>query len=151
MIVHDIRRSVVQDDLKLLGDGRGIPKSQGRGWWFESRLWNLLSTWRKTCQVVNCLLCLALAYRPSVSKKNIRRSVDHVVRAICYDIIFIVWVSNGDKTWHPYLRWSAMIVEWCVARRVLPLNLKNEHQEEEAWGTWHLGLHFIVDEGAALD
>ena len=59
---------MVGDDLKLPGDGRGIPKSQGRGWRFESRLWNLLSTWRKTCQVVNCLLCLALACGPSVSK-----------------------------------------------------------------------------------
>ena len=37
----------IRDDLKLPGDGRGIFKSQGRGWQFESRLWNLLSTWRK--------------------------------------------------------------------------------------------------------
>ena len=28
----------VQDDLKLLDDGEEIPKSQGRGWQFDSRL-----------------------------------------------------------------------------------------------------------------
>ena len=34
-------------DLKLLDDGGEIPKSKGRGWRFNSRLWNLLSTWQK--------------------------------------------------------------------------------------------------------
>ena len=33
------------DDLNLLDDGGEIPKSQGRGWRFDSWLWNLLSTW----------------------------------------------------------------------------------------------------------
>ena len=42
----DIQRNLVRDDLKLPDDGGGIPKSLGKGWQFESRLWNLLSTWR---------------------------------------------------------------------------------------------------------
>ena len=36
--------NLVQDDLKLLDDGGEIPKSQGRGWWFDFRKRNLLST-----------------------------------------------------------------------------------------------------------
>ena len=48
---------LVYDDPKLPDDSGEIPKSQGRGWRFDSWLWNLLSTWRKTCHVVNCLLC----------------------------------------------------------------------------------------------
>ena len=35
---------MVRDDPKLLVDGGEIPKSQGRGWWFDSRLRILLST-----------------------------------------------------------------------------------------------------------
>ena len=38
---------LVQDGPKLLDDGGEIPKSQGRGWRFETWLWNLLSTWQK--------------------------------------------------------------------------------------------------------
>ena len=30
--------SLVQDNPKLLDGRRGIPKSQGKGWWFESWL-----------------------------------------------------------------------------------------------------------------
>ena len=63
-------RTLIRDDLKLPGDGRGIPKSQGRGWRFESRLWNLLSTWRKTCQVVNCLLCFGAGLSAFCLKKK---------------------------------------------------------------------------------
>ena len=48
---------VVQDDPKLLNDGGEIPKSQGRGWGFVGQLWNLLSTWQKTYQVINRLMC----------------------------------------------------------------------------------------------
>ena len=51
-----IGKQRVQDDLKLVDDGEEIPKSQGRGWRFECRLWNLMSTWRKICHVVNYLL-----------------------------------------------------------------------------------------------
>ena len=36
---------LVQDDPTLLDDGGEIPKSQRKGWRFDSRLWNLLSTW----------------------------------------------------------------------------------------------------------
>ena len=35
------------DDPKPLDDGGEIPKSQGRGGWFESWPWNLLITWQK--------------------------------------------------------------------------------------------------------
>ena len=52
---------LVQNYPKLPDDGGEIPKSQARGWRFDSQLWNLLSTWRKTCQVVvNCLLCFGV-------------------------------------------------------------------------------------------
>ena len=63
---HSIKNSqmLVRDDPKprpkLLDGGGEIPKSQGRGWRFDSRLWNLLFTWHKTCQVVNCLLCFGV-------------------------------------------------------------------------------------------
>ena len=41
-------RLLVQDNPKLVPDDGGeIPKSQGRGWRFDSWLWNLLSTWHK--------------------------------------------------------------------------------------------------------
>ena len=40
----DVFFFLVRDDLKLPDDGGEIPKSQGRGWRFESRLQNLLST-----------------------------------------------------------------------------------------------------------
>ena len=34
---------MVRDDPKLMDDGGEILKSQGRGWRFDSRQWNLLS------------------------------------------------------------------------------------------------------------
>ena len=33
----DRLKFMVQDDPKLLDDARKIPKSQGRGWWFNSQ------------------------------------------------------------------------------------------------------------------
>ena len=50
----------VQDDLELPDDGGEIPKSQGRGWRYDSRLWSL-STSHKSCHVVNCLLCFGVS------------------------------------------------------------------------------------------
>ena len=47
--IWKIRTCMFQDDPKLMDDGGEIPKSQGRGWPFEPRLWNLLSTRHKTC------------------------------------------------------------------------------------------------------
>ena len=38
---------VVQDDPTLSDDSGEVPKSEWRGWRFDSRLWNLLSTWQK--------------------------------------------------------------------------------------------------------
>lgn len=35
--VSKIAEEMVRDDLKLSGDGRGLPKSKGRGWRFTSR------------------------------------------------------------------------------------------------------------------
>ena len=46
-----------------------IPKSKGRGWRFNSRLWNLLSTWCKTCQVVNCPVCFGVGMSAFCLKK----------------------------------------------------------------------------------
>ena len=37
-----------------------IPKSQGRGWRFDFRLWNLLYTWHNTCEEGNCLMCFGI-------------------------------------------------------------------------------------------
>jgi hypothetical protein len=36
--VGEVLHSLVQDGLKLPDDGGGIPKFEGRGWRFESRL-----------------------------------------------------------------------------------------------------------------
>ena len=47
---------LVQGDPKLVDDDGEIPKSQERGGQFDSRLWNLLSMWQKTCQATICLL-----------------------------------------------------------------------------------------------
>ena len=52
--------NLVREDPKLLDNDGEIPKSQGKGWWFDSRLWNLLSTWQKTYQVVNYLMCFGV-------------------------------------------------------------------------------------------
>ena len=49
---------LVWDNPKLLDDGGEIPKSQGRGWWVDPRLWNLLSTCLKNlpgCQLPRVL------------------------------------------------------------------------------------------------
>ena len=53
-----VKVNLVQDDPKILVDGREIPKSQGRGWWLDSQSWYLLPTWHKTSQVVNYLFVL---------------------------------------------------------------------------------------------
>ena len=81
---------VVRDDLKLLGEGTGIPKSQGRGWRFESRLWNLLSTWQKTCRVVNCLLCFGVGLSAFCLKK---KATDNSTNA-----------QNADNNFEEYWR-----------------------------------------------
>ena len=47
-----------------------IPTSQGRGWRFDSRLWNLLSTWHKLARWSTASCALVLACRPSISKKK---------------------------------------------------------------------------------
>ena len=62
---------MVRDDLTLPYDGGEIPKSQGRGWWFKSRMWKLLSTLQKICRsTASC--ALALACQPSISKKKLK-------------------------------------------------------------------------------
>ena len=48
----------------------GYPKSQGRGWQFDSRLRNLLSTWQRTFQVVDCLLCFGARLSACYLKKE---------------------------------------------------------------------------------
>ena len=53
----------VHHNPKLLDDGGGIPKSQGRGWRLDSRLCNLLSPSHTTCQVVNCLMMMVENYQ----------------------------------------------------------------------------------------
>ena len=62
---------MVGDDPKLPADGGEIPKPQERGWRFNSQVWNLLSTWQKTCQVINYLLCFGVGLSPfCLDKKN---------------------------------------------------------------------------------
>ena len=64
--VHKTFR-LVRDDPKLLEDGGGIPKSQGRGWRFDSRLWSLLSIRQKLVRWSIASCALVLVSRPSVS------------------------------------------------------------------------------------
>ena len=62
-----IDEPMVQDDLNLPDDGGEIPKSQGRGWQFESRSLYLME------KLVRCLTAscaLVLTFWPSVSKKG---------------------------------------------------------------------------------
>ena len=68
---------LVRDDPKLLDDGGETPKSQGRGWWFSSRVWNLLSTWHKTCHVVNCLMCFGAGMSAFCLKKKKKKKRHH--------------------------------------------------------------------------
>ena len=65
---NEIDSNVVRYDIKLPDDGGEIPKSQGRGWRFDSRLWNLLSTSQKLARWSIASCALPLACRPSVSK-----------------------------------------------------------------------------------
>ena len=51
---------MVQDDPKLLDDGGEIPKSQRRGWRFDTQLWISSLLNKITCQVINCLLCFGI-------------------------------------------------------------------------------------------
>ena len=73
-VVLKFNRLLVRDVPNLLDDSGEIPKSQGRGWQFDSQLWNLLSTWQNTGQVVNCLLCFGIAlstfFLYKIKKKN---------------------------------------------------------------------------------
>ena len=55
---------------KLMQCMSEIPKSQGRGWWCDSWLWNLLSTWHKTCHVVNFPICFGGGLSDSCQKKT---------------------------------------------------------------------------------
>ena len=64
-------------DPKLLEDGGEPPKSQGRGRWFDSRLWHLLSTWHKSRQVVNCLLCFGFGMSTFCSKKRKKKELTY--------------------------------------------------------------------------
>ena len=66
-------QELVRDNPKLLDNGGEIPKSQGRGWRFESRLWNLLSTWHNCAKWSIASCASVLTCRPSVSKGKERR------------------------------------------------------------------------------
>ena len=55
--------------------------SQGRGWRFDSRLWNLLSTWQKTCEVVNCLMCFGAGMLDFCLKK--KKTKDYKLKFKC--------------------------------------------------------------------
>ena len=67
-------RMSVRDDPTLLDDGREIPKSQGRGWRFDSRLWNLPLYVTVTCKVVCCLLCFGVGMLTFCLKKIKKRN-----------------------------------------------------------------------------
>ena len=71
-----------QDDLKLLDDGGEIPKSKGRGWLSDSRLWNLLSTRQKNLpggQLPHVLWRSPL-HPPSQEKKRKKKEKEKLVR-----------------------------------------------------------------------
>ena len=69
--IIEIEIVLVRDDLKLPDDGRGIPKSQGRGLGGSNpgcEISSLLDG--KTCQVVNCLLCFGAGLSAFCLKKK---------------------------------------------------------------------------------
>ena len=108
----------VSDDLKLPDDDGGeIPKFQGRGWRFESRLWNLLSTWWKTCQVVNCLL-LCFDVGPStfcLQKKKRKKRKILVNHLFWSQIVNYMWDLSG--CWQAIIRPETFVynlqTRWC--------------------------------------
>ena len=67
MRIH-MRNLLIRDDPKLLDNGGEIPKTWGRGWQFDSQLWNVLSTWWKLARWWTASRALAMACRPFVSK-----------------------------------------------------------------------------------
>lgn len=78
-------------DPKLLEDGGEPPKSQGRGRWFDSRLWHLLSTWHKSRQVVNCLLCFGFGMSTFWLKKKKKKGTN------LPDLTSPIRTSRGDR------------------------------------------------------
>ena len=85
---------MVRYDPELLDDDGEIPKSQGRGWQFNSRLWNLLSTWQRTCQVVNCLMCFGVGMSAFCLKNKEKKSSSSLSKS--YKFHFI----NGSQRFH---------------------------------------------------
>ena len=49
-----IAKPMVHDDRKLPDDRGEVPKSEWRDWWFDSWLWNLLSTWLEKQEPTHC-------------------------------------------------------------------------------------------------
>jgi hypothetical protein len=65
--------------------GGGIPKSQGRGWRFDSWLQNLLSTWQKELTRLSTASCaLTLACQPSISTKQQQQQQLHLIKSYTY-------------------------------------------------------------------
>ena len=60
-----------------MDDGGGIPQYQGRSWLFDSRLWSILSAWHKLVGWSTASCALALAYWPSISKKQNKTKWEH--------------------------------------------------------------------------
>ena len=60
----------VQDDPNLPDVSGEVPKSERRGWRFNSRFWNILFTWRKNQEPTHCKVRSEphLASRGSLSK-----------------------------------------------------------------------------------
>ena len=94
---------MVWDDSKPLDGGGQIPRPQGKFWRFDSRLWNLLSAWHKTCQVVNCLLCFDIGMSAFYLKNKIK----------CFSIGF-----HLRKTCNLQFRFRRLGFYW-VLRRIL--------------------------------
>ena len=62
LITVDILVLLTHDDPKLLDGGGEMPKSQGRGWQFDARLQNLLSTRQTLVRWSTTSCALTLAY-----------------------------------------------------------------------------------------
>ena len=129
----------VWDDLKLPGDGRGIPKSQGKGWRFESRLWNLLSIERKTCQVVNCLLCFDVGLSAFCLKKNKRVNFQCIPAVQMVNNFSPVHIQMNNYIFLVFICWKPKLVGTQASHATMPvwIKLKDYHARILSAPAWN--------------
>ena len=99
VVAFKFLQMTVQNDLKLSDDDGKMPKSQERSWRFESRLWKFLSTWRKTCQVINYLLCFGASLSAFCLKKTKQNKYP---TNVCRFIFFPQRLLGNGRTTIPF-------------------------------------------------